>query len=560
MALNLNQANPSRLVSLWRRLTSKQKWLFALSSAFALLFIAWLFYLAVREDYQLLYSELQPEDINSVVSKLKAKKIAYRLAQSGTAVMIPGDKLAETRLELASEGLPRSGRIGFEIFDKTNWGVTDFTEQVNYRRALEGELERTIRSLVEVQQVRVHLALPKDSLFLQQKEESKASVVIKLKGDRQLPPQSISGIRHLVASAVEGLRPENVSIVDAHGRILSPSPLPDHPNLSLPELELVRSVERELTDKVIAILEPVVGRGKVRANASVELSLNTTEQTEEIYDPTRVAILSQQKLQEEMPRASPAGVPGTRSNQQAPGATAAGSSLVAYKQNEVTNYEVSKTVRRTVMPKGEIKRVSLAVVIDDKTIYGKDKDGKVTVASVRRTPEEIEHIKGLVQSAVGYDEARGDKVTVENISFDLPAPFDEEPKSFLASNRELVRLALKYLSVLILFGLVYLTLLRPMRRKISDVLEGEIVGEERLELKAPGSLPAERKPQPQALPSGSEMPSDQELEAEIEKIHDLVDAGLKKSAILKRKMQELAKNKPELAAQAIRIWLNEDRI
>lgn len=557
MALNLNPANASQFISLWRRLTPKQKWLLGLSSAFALLFTAWLFYLALREDYQLLYSELQPEDANSVVSKLKAKKIPYRLAEGGTAIKVPSDKLAEARLELASDGLPRSGRMGFEIFDKTSWGVTDFAEQVNYRRALEGELERTIRSLVEVQQARVHLALPKDSLFLQQKEESKASVVIKLKGDRELSPQSISGIRHLVASAVEGLRPENVSIVDAHGRMLSHSPLPDNQNLSLPELELVRSVERELANKVVAILEPVVGVGKVRANAAVELSLNTTEQTEEIYDPSRVAILSQQKTQEEIPRVYPAGVPGTRSNQQDAGVRSAGSPLVGYKQNEVTNYEISKTVRRTLIPKGEIKRLSLAVVIDDKTIYNKDKDGKVTVASAPRTPEEIEHIRGLVQSAVGYNQARGDRVTVENISFDLPAPLDEEPKSFLARNRELVRLALKYLSVIVLFGLIYLTLLRPIRRKISDVLEGEVVGEERpLELQP---RPAERKAPLQALPSGSETPSEEELEAEIEKIHDLVDAGLKRSAILKRKMQELAKKKPELAAQAIRIWLNESK-
>lgn len=557
MALNLNPANASQFISLWRRLTPKQKWLLGLSSAFALLFTAWLFYLALREDYQLLYSELQPEDANSVVSKLKVKKIPYRLAESGTAIKVPSDKLAEARLELASDGLPRSGRMGFEIFDKTSWGVTDFAEQVNYRRALEGELERTIRSLVEVQQARVHLALPKDSLFLQQKEESKASVVIKLKGDRELSPQSISGIRHLVASAVEGLRPENVSIVDAHGRMLSHSPLPDNQNLSLPELELVRSVERELANKVVAILEPVVGVGKVRANAAVELSLNTTEQTEEIYDPSRVAILSQQKTQEEIPRVYPAGVPGTRSNQQDAGARSAGPPLVGYKQNEVTNYEISKTVRRTLIPKGEIKRLSLAVVIDDKTIYNKDKEGKVTVASAPRTPEEIEHIRGLVQSAVGYNQARGDRVTVENISFDLPAPLDEEPKSFLARNRELVRLALKYLSVIVLFGLIYLTLLRPIRRKISDVLEGEVVGEERpLELQP---HPAERKAPLQALPSGSETPSEEELEAEIEKIHDLVDAGLKRSAILKRKMQELAKKKPELAAQAIRIWLNESK-
>lgn len=557
MALNLNPANASQFISLWQRLTPKQKWLLGLSSAFALLFTAWLFYLALREDYQLLYSELQPEDANSVVSKLKAKKIPYRLAEGGTAIKVPSDKLAEARLELASDGLPRSGRMGFEIFDKTSWGVTDFAEQVNYRRALEGELERTIRSLVEVQQARVHLALPKDSLFLQQKEESKASVVIKLKGDRELSPQSISGIRHLVASAVEGLRPENVSIVDAHGRMLSHSPLPDNQNLSLPELELVRSVERELANKVVAILEPVVGVGKVRANAAVELTLNTTEQTEEIYDPSRVAILSQQKTQEEIPRVSPAGVPGTRSNQQAAGARSAGSPLVGYKQNEVTNYEISKTVRRTLIPKGEIKRLSLAVVIDDKTIYNKDKEGKVTVASAPRTPEEIEHIRGLVQSAVGYNQARGDRVTVENISFDLPAPLDEEPKSFLARNQELVRLALKYLSVIVLFGLIYLTLLRPIRRKISDVLEGEVVGEERpLELQP---HPAERKAPLQALPSGSETPSEEELEAEIEKIHDLVDAGLKRSAILKRKMQELAKKKPELAAQAIRIWLNESK-
>jgi flagellar M-ring protein FliF len=555
-----------QLKAIWNRLTVPQRISLGLFSVGVLAGIIVLVYFMSSPDYQTLYSGLHSEDANAVVIKLKEKKIPYQLADGGATIRVPAEKLDEIRLQLASDGLPQSGRIGFEIFDKTNFGITDFTAQVNYRRALEGELERTIRSLSEVAQVRVHLVLPKESLYVEKAEAAKASVVLTLKSGRQLPQNNVSGITHLVSSAVEGLKPEHVSIIDAHGKVLS-QPTAGTPNaqlLSAPELELQRALEKELTTKVISILEPAVGKGKVRADTSVLLDSNTSELTEELYSPNGSVILSQQKSEERLlPSSSPAGVPGTRSNQPGAPAGAAGATgtETRLKQSETTNYEVSKTVRHTQIPKGGVKKLSVAVLVDDKSVQKKDNKGKVATSNAPRTTEELERIKDLVIAAVGYNKERGDQVTVANISFDAGQPADQESVSFFTRNAEVVKLAIRYLSFILLFLLIYLVLLRPIKKKILAPFElrprslatPEIASREFPAQTASAAKLITEGPEAEAAARPPE-PSEEEFLEEIAR--GLTTEGLKATA-LKKRVVELTKKDPEVAAQLVRAWLHD---
>src|SRR3954447_13219606 len=265
-------------------------------------------------DFRPLFTGLSPEDASGIVQKLKESGADYRLPEGGGAVLVPSGRLADLRLTMASIGLPKSGRIGFELFDKVNLGATEFTEHVNYRRALEGELERTIMTLAEVDQARVHLTFPKESVFLESQQPAKASVLLRIKPGAHLAPQNVVAVNHLVASAVEGLSPDAVSVLDMNGNLLNRPKPPgalDGSEPSAATLDFRHQIEADLVAKIGATLGPLLGAEKFRAGVSVECDFTGGEQSEEIFDPARSVMVSSQRTEDGSGAVTAGGQPGT---------------------------------------------------------------------------------------------------------------------------------------------------------------------------------------------------------------------------------------------------------
>ena len=389
-------------------------------------------YWANAPSYTTLYRDLDPESAQAVIAKLKTANTPYVLDDGGSTLLVPAARVDELRLDFASQGLPTAGRIGFEIFDRTSFGTTEFLEHVNYRRGLEGELARTISTISEVASARVHIALAKDSLFTGTAEQAKASVVLKLRTSRPLSASTVAGIAGLVSSAVESLRPESVVIVDTFGRPLSKPADPDGADVSGQAVERQQMVERDLVTKVVSQLEPVVGVGHVRVNVAATVSADTAEQTEEVWDQTPVIRSRQTSTDQTTTSAmnstragggAAGGVAGARAN--APPdlttATAPASAAVSVapgtsgRATETVNYEIGKKTRHTVEAGGQVAKLSVAVLVDDVRVPNADGNGQT---SKPREPAEMERIQRLVSAAVGLDTARGDQLTVENIGFD----------------------------------------------------------------------------------------------------------------------------------------------
>jgi flagellar M-ring protein FliF len=324
-----------------------------------------------ERDFKPLFSGLAAEDAGAVTAKLREMGVEYRLQGEGSEILVPSARVAEARLQLASGGLPKSGRIGFELFDKTNFGASEFTEQVNYHRAIEGELERSVISIREVEQARVHLTLAKDSLYTEQRQPAKASVLIKLRHAAALSPQNIAAICQLTASAVPGLQPDQVSLVDTNGNLLNRPRLTaagEADQDSQASVEYRKSVEHDLQTKIAQTLEPLLGAEHFRVGVSADVDSTSGEQNEESYDPQKSAVASSQTTQDGPTLASAAGVPGTASN--VPNATAksaasSGASSTNYaRRTENVAYQTSRIVKHTKLPQGAIKRLSVSVLVD----------------------------------------------------------------------------------------------------------------------------------------------------------------------------------------------------
>jgi flagellar M-ring protein FliF len=369
-----------------------------------------------------LYTTLAPEDAALVVQRLKESGVAYRISANGTMISVPEDRVAELRLDMAGAGLPKSGRIGFEIFDKTNLGMTDFAEHVNYRRALEGELERSVMALTEVEQARVHISFPQESVFQEARQPAKASVLLRLRGSSQLPESAIPAITHLISSAVEGLAPDAVSVLDMRGNLLSRAKQVSDPSsgsgTSEASLEYRHSVEQDLTAKLNATLEPLVGAGRYRAAVSADTDLTSGEQSEEHFDPTQSVMVSSQKSEDvSSPSRTAGGIPGTASNlpdpAPAPVTIGGGSS----RKTESTNYQSSRTVKRTVLPQGGIKRLSVSVLIDHE-VHFEGSGAQAKRVLTPPTPERLKVIHDLAAAAVGFNMERGDQLIVESLPFE----------------------------------------------------------------------------------------------------------------------------------------------
>ena len=420
----------------------RRTWLVA-SGAMFLAVVAAMVWYAGRPDYRVLYSGLDGKDLQQVTQELGAAGIPFEMTADGTGVQVPAESLDKARMEVAAKGMPQSGRLGFELFDKPNWVGSEFDERVNYQRALEGELEHTIGTLGMVRSARVHLVLPQASLFTSEEKVAKASVVLKLK-QTSLDTEQTESIRNLVAGAVENLSPAQVTLVDADGRM----------NLQARgHSARAGDAERELETKLVAMLEPLAGAGNVRATVNVSYDEGSEERTDEVYDPTQTAVLTSQKTEQFSGGARTAqGVPGTASNTPAaapigavqgsakaaaPGtppllqSAAAKDGLPVYPQagsgtgqsttEGTQTFAVSRHLSHTQSGPGRVRRVTAAIVVNDRmTTEGTAKTLKTVWKP--RTGEEMHRLEGLAQAAVGFDERRGDQVVMENVSFSSNAP------------------------------------------------------------------------------------------------------------------------------------------
>lgn len=404
-------------------------------------------YFINQQDYGILFSNLTSEDAAGIVTKLKEKKISYQISPSQDVISVPTDKVSELRLELAAVGLPHGGGVGFEIFDNKTLGATEFEQQLNYRRALQGELARTINSLDEIKQCRVHIALPKDSLFVDQQKKATASVTIKLKDGRKLTPPQIEGIGHLVASSVEGLSSNDVMIIDSQGNVLSKNHDESKTShLSASEAEYQRNIEKNLAGQIQSMLENVVGKGKAVVRVNTELDFKVMEKTEEIYDPESPVVRSSQKQSDRQ-----FGLSRT-----SPGTTASGPDKE--KTEEIVNYEINKTISKTVMPVGDIKKMSIAVLVDG--IYTKSAKGESVYQE--RPKKELDSLEELVRKSAGFTAQRGDQVVVTSMPFNRSDMEQETAGSSWTDHIAPTMPIIKYVVILIGIVLLFLIVVRPI--------------------------------------------------------------------------------------------------
>ena len=338
-------------------------------------------YYGSQPDYAVLFADLKPADAQSIVEKLKAANVPYTLANNGMTVQVPSKRVSELRLQMASEGALSGGHVGFDLFDKTSFGATDFAQQINYRRAVEGEIGKTLEGMDEVESARVHITPKKESVFTEKEEGAKASVMLRVKQGKQLSAERTDSIVSLLSSSVEGLDPGSVSVMDTRGRLMTTgrggkSGAYSDAGLFQAQLEAKQKFETENAARVIAFLEPVIGEGRVRSDVAADIDFSQVEQTEEKYDPQSQVVRSQQSSTESRNSTSrgPAGVVGARSNDPttpAPPATVTPAPVGADQRGATTtNYEIDKTVRRTVGGGGRINRMTVSVVVDSKNVNG----------------------------------------------------------------------------------------------------------------------------------------------------------------------------------------------
>jgi flagellar M-ring protein FliF len=500
----------------------------------------WLFVtLLDAGEYKPLYTGMAPADAQQLGQRLAGQNIAHELSSDGTGVLVRSDQLDKARMETATQGPLASGRMGFELFDKPNWSESDFSEKVNYQRALEAELERTIQTMSGVDAVRVHLVLPRESLFAERERPAKAAVVLKMHGAR-LTDAVASSVVNLVSSAWDDLAPNNVTVVTTEGQI----PAEGHGHNSVMTTGN-QELETLLAERVVQMLGPVVGTDHVKSSITIDYDQTSGESTQELYDPTNPVLLSSQTST--TPTASPtvnaaaANGPAADANTQTKSKTS-----TPGMHTETKTFAVSKTTHRTLEPAGRIRRVAAAILVDDAVETKADSSGKMVETRRKRTPEEMKQIENLAKAAVGYNTQRGDQLSLENISFVMPEMEVPPPPGKIqkfAGYAERWAGWLRYAGLFALFLVVYFLLLRPVKKQVLYILhvQGQGPGQERgqfaegatakseLSASVPGAI----------LAAGGELP-------------DMTEA-----MALKKELVARVKEDPQAAGRVIEAWMRE---
>jgi flagellar M-ring protein FliF len=537
-----------QLTAFLKGLSTRQQALLG-GAAVAIGLTLWFFvHLFATPDMKPLYTGLSNSDAQGIAQRLASENVQYTISSDGSTILVPADKLDQMRLEMSQQGPPQSGRLGFELFDKPNWSGSDFSERVNYQRALEGELERTIETIDDIQAARVHIVLPHESLFADQDREGKAAVVLKLRGGAHIPDPVVAGISRLVSSAVDNLPPENVTVVDAD----TGAPLQVHGAQTGSGGS--STMETDLAQRLIDTLTPIVGQGRIKASVTVERDPTSGESTQEVYDPNGSVVLTSEISREQGANASPSGVPGTASNvprasgSQAAATAASSSTDSATLDNENKTFAVGKTVRHLVEPAGRIKRMSVALLVDD-AVDVTQKGGKKEETRRKRTPDELKQIQDVAAAAVGLDTTRGDVIAVQNLSFqvlpvDQPAPPTAIQRVQTFTERWTV--VLRYAGLLIVFALVYFIVLRPIKNQLVTSLRAM---PENLAAVKP-HLPVAGRP---VVVGNSPVEKGLALEEEVSE----TSSDIKRVVMLKRDLVDKVKKEPTASSRLVQNWIRQ---
>jgi flagellar M-ring protein FliF len=526
-----------RLPGTFRALPGPQKVLYAGSIVLLTATLAYLFHFSNQVDYVPLFSRLSEGEMGTVVENLKKKKIPYLLSETGS-LSVPKEQLYDIRLSLAAEGVPKGAGLGFEIFDQQKLGSTEFVQKINYQRAMQGELARTINQMNEVMEGRVHLVLPEESLFMEDRKPSSAAVVLKLHPGARISQRQAQGIVNLVSSAVKGLEDSRVTILSTDGQVIHKKNGGENTlQGTSTHLEYKNQIEENLRQKIQSMLEQVLGSSRVISRVTAELDFNQTQLEQETYDPDSSVVRSQQRKIEnhEGQDLTARGNPDTPINME--GRLQEGQVKDHQKkhnrQQETVNYEFNRTNRKTVLAPGAIKKLSVAVMVDGLYEAKPDATGQPKPVFVGRSPEQIKSLEDIVKKAVGYDDARGDQITVSNVPFttDIAAMDEVSP-----TNRwlELFKSNQRVIINVLLLGFVFLFVVRPLMKKLQHPPQS----------KSELALPHP----PAALPAGT---------AESPNALRTFESPIDAQPSLKDKVVNFVEQDPDKTREILRSWLRE---
>ena len=528
--------------------------------------LSWVNHWNDERDFKPLFSGLADEDAGALVTKLHEGGVEYRLTNGGSTILVPSDKVAEARLQMASAGLPKSGRIGFELFDKTNFGASEFTEQVNYHRAIEGELERSVMSIREVETARVHLTLAKDSLYTEARQPAKASVLVKLRQAAALSPQNIAAICQLTASAVPGLAADQVSLVDTAGNLLNrPRPAStDGTDGSEASLDYRKSIEQSIQNKVASTLEPLLGPDHFRIGVSADVDLSSGEQSEEVFDPSKSVMTTSQRSEDGPAVATASGVPGIASNLPHPASKPTTGASNYARHTESISYQTSRVVKHTRLPQGAVKKLSLSILVDHSLRW----EGAKRIVEPP-SAEKLKVIHDLVAAAVGLDPVRGDQLVVDAFPFEstltaepsiaLPvAPVAANPMppwlQKLMAQKNFAIIAGVGAGAMLVLVVGFLMVLSKMRNRRRIAAQAAADAIEAAKANAAPTV-ADAQKNLEARMAG-QVGEQARKDAEAMLLLKLPEVQTKKTEVIKKHIVAEAKKDPTAMAQVVRSWLN----
>ena len=560
--------NPWELAkSRFEKLEFKQKMGLGAAAVFLVAMLSLLSISGSKNDYKVLFSNINEADGSQIITSLTQMNVPYQFTPGGGAILVPEKLVYETRLKLAGQGLPKSGYVGFEVLENQKLGTSQFVEQVNYQRALEGELARSIGSISQIKSARVHLAVPKQTAFVRDQEKPTASVVLQMYPGRFLEPQQVIAIQHLVGSSIPKLSPSQVTVVDQEGVLLSQS-AQRMDSLDSSQLKYVAELESALAKRVSILMDPIAGKDSVRAQVTVDMNFDERTRTEETYGknsaPNAASVRSQQNIDS---TGQPSGVrgatPGALTNQPPPQPTApltgplaadnearqlsspngAAGADSSERRESTINYEVDRAIEVLKANKGQVKRISAAVVVNYKPAIMKD--GKVETPAAPYTPEELQQITAVVRDAVGYNEKRGDTVSVANIPFAAESveivPFYRQPE-FIDLAKELLKYSLVLLAILLMYRALK-NLFAPEEPEVVAPILDEVI---------------EPEPEPEPEPEDPAVIAAREL-AEMERLR--LEQEKERIAKLEKDYEELSaytieyvKNNPQVIGTLLKNW------